>query len=208
MTPEQPRWPLEELARQVATALGDEPGPASGRVRAVPDARAIRWYTTIGLVDKPAGYRGRTAVYGPRHLWQLVAVKRRQAQGMALADIQAELSGASDERLRAIAGIDVPPAETASPPPAPSRRRASEASRATEFWRRTPVDRSPAAGTGPSACPTVRYAVPLSGGVTVVLTSAREPDAADLTALTRAAEPLLRVVAERDLINHEGEPSP
>jgi hypothetical protein len=30
--------------------------------------------------------QGRTALYGPRHLLQVVAVKRRQAQGRSLAE--------------------------------------------------------------------------------------------------------------------------
>ena len=56
------------------------PGRPAARVRAVPDRRAIRWYTTIGLIDRPVAHRGRTALYGPRHLLQLVAVKRLQAR--------------------------------------------------------------------------------------------------------------------------------
>jgi len=46
-------WTLDELAARVAEAL-DGPayaGAPNGRVRDVPDARAIRWYSTIGLVD-------------------------------------------------------------------------------------------------------------------------------------------------------------
>ena len=98
-------WTLDELAARVAAELAvDYPGAPSGRVRDVPDRRAIRWYTTIGLVDRPLGMRGRTALYGPRHVLQLVAVKRRQAAGRSLAEIQAELAGATDRTLRAIAG--------------------------------------------------------------------------------------------------------
>jgi DNA-binding transcriptional MerR regulator len=97
-------WTLDELAARVAAELAvDYPGAPSGRVRDVPDRRAIRWYTTIGLVDRPLGMRGRTALYGPRHVLQLVAVKRRQAAGRTLAEIQAELAGATDRTLRAIA---------------------------------------------------------------------------------------------------------
>src|SRR5262249_46133517 len=105
-------WTLDELAARVAEALDGPayPGAPNGRVRDVPDARAIRWYSTIGLVDRPSGMRGRTALYGPRHLLQLVAVKRREAQGHKLADIQAELAGAPDEDLRRIAQLQPVPA--------------------------------------------------------------------------------------------------
>src|SRR6188474_600869 len=97
---------MDELVERVRLALAAEyPGAPNGRVRDVPDRRAIRWYTTTGLVDRPAGMRGRTALYGPRHLLQLVAVKRRQAQGHSLAAIQAELAGAADADLAVAARV-------------------------------------------------------------------------------------------------------
>src|ERR687884_573773 len=97
-------WTMDELVERVAAALTAEySGAPNGRVRDLPDRRAIRWYTTTGLVDRPVGLRGRTALYGRRHLLQLVAVKRRQAQGHTLAAIQAELHGASDAELAEVA---------------------------------------------------------------------------------------------------------
>jgi DNA-binding transcriptional MerR regulator len=114
---EDPRWNLDELAERVDAALAvDYRGQPSGRVRAVPDRRAIRWYTTIGLIDRPVAYRGRTALYGPRHLLQLVAVKRLQAKGLPLVAIQQELAGATDSQLAQVAHL---PAGTA-PSPAPA----------------------------------------------------------------------------------------
>jgi hypothetical protein len=91
---------MDELVERVRQALaGEYPGAPNGRVRDVPDRRAIRWYTTIGLVDRPLGMRGRTALYGPRHLQQLVAIKRRQAEGRSLAQIQAEFTWLTPEGL-------------------------------------------------------------------------------------------------------------
>ena len=99
-------WTLDQLVERVREALAAEyPGAPNGRVRDVPDRRAIRWYTTIGLVDRPLGMRGRTALYGPRHLQQLVAIKRRQAEGRSLAEIQVEFSWISDEGLRVAARV-------------------------------------------------------------------------------------------------------
>jgi hypothetical protein len=57
------------------------------------------------MVDRPLGMRGRTALYGSRHLLQVVAVKRRQAQGRSLAEIQAELTGATDAELLVLARV-------------------------------------------------------------------------------------------------------
>ncbi|HEY8480775.1 MAG TPA: MerR family transcriptional regulator [Spirillospora sp.] len=111
-------WTIAELAERAAAALTADGSPqVSGRVRDIPNERLIRWYTTIGLVDPPLGRRGRTAVYGRRHLLQLVAVKRRQAAGRSIAEIQLELAGATDATLERIAAL---PSSAAPPPHSPS----------------------------------------------------------------------------------------
>jgi hypothetical protein len=117
---------MDELVERVARALAAEySGAPNGRVRDLPDRRAIRWYTTTGLVDRPLGMRGRTALYGRRHLLQLVAVKRRQAQGHTLAAIQAELHGADDAVLAEVARVpeEVLAGNGAAPDPGPARPR-------------------------------------------------------------------------------------
>src|ERR1700742_2668380 len=95
-------WTLDELVRRAAVALAGPayPGWLNGRVRDVPNHRSVPLYSTIGLVARPAAMQGRTALYGVRHLLQIVAIKRRQAQGRSLAQIQAELGGATNETLR------------------------------------------------------------------------------------------------------------
>ena len=98
----------------------DYHGQPSGRVRAVPDRRAIRWYTTIGLIDRPVAHRGRTALYGPRHLLQLVAVKRLQARGLPLVAIQQELAGATDNQLARVARLPLDARPTVAPGPVPA----------------------------------------------------------------------------------------
>src|SRR5919107_1546616 len=140
---EEPRWTLDELAERVDAALAvDYAGQPSGRVRDVPDRRAIRWYTTIGLVDRPLAHRGRTALYGPRHLLQLVAVKRLQAGGLPLVAIQQELAGATDAQLARVARLPAasePPlaAVAASGARPPSTRHARDGGRPRRggFWR-------------------------------------------------------------------------
>src|SRR5882757_9201288 len=74
----------------------------SQRVRELPDVRTIRYYTTLGLLDKPFEMRGRTAYYGRRHLLQIVAVKRLQAQGLALSAIQQKLLGVDEATLKTL----------------------------------------------------------------------------------------------------------
>ena len=173
---QEPRWTLDELAERVDAALAvDYPGQPSGRVRAIPDRRAIRWYTTIGLIDRPIAHRGRTALYGPRHLLQLVAVKRLQAKGMPLVAIQQELAGATDTQLARVAdlpsGATVPIAPVTSGSGSPSRLSALDGGRQTagvqpaagppgsvaararraDFWREPPAART--AASAPAAAP-------------------------------------------------------
>lgn len=116
-------WTITELAESAAAALAvDGSAQVSGRVRDLPNERLIRWYTTIGLVDPPLGRRGRTALYGPRHLLQLVAVKRRQAAGRSIAEIQLELAAATDATLERIAGLAPTEGRSGVVPPGPAPR--------------------------------------------------------------------------------------
>jgi hypothetical protein len=207
---------MDELVERVHRALAEEyPGAPNGRVRDLPDRRAIRWYTTTGLVDRPAALRGRTALYGPRHLLQIVAVKRRQAQGHSLAAIQAELAGAPDEELAEVARV--PEDLLATDGPAPD---VYEGAPRARFWAAVPAVAArqplgiPAPDSATPADPGLssdmdgsdRGAVPvggvaLPGGAILVLPGT--PTAADRAAIAAAAEPLLDLLAQRGLLTTE-----
>src|SRR5690348_2193651 len=127
-------WTLDELGARVALALAENyGGQANGRVREVPDRRTIRYYTTLGLIDRPADMRGRTALYGRRHLLQLVAIKRLQTHGLSLAEIQARLVGITTSGLQKLAQLpaDFDAGENAKPQAAARRER---------FWNTAPAD--------------------------------------------------------------------
>jgi hypothetical protein len=199
-------WTLDDLVTRVGAALSgdDYPGAPNGRVRQVPDRRAIRWYTTIGLLDRPAGMRGRTALYGPRHLAQLVAIKRRQAQGRTLAEIQAELVGASDATLHEIAGL---PADATGPvdpvhPVHPAGRAVptAAAGHPRAFWAQPAAPYvSPTAAQRPtSTYPGLLTGVPLDGGAVLLLPAVPDPD--DVAALRAAAAPLIDLLTARGLV--------
>jgi DNA-binding transcriptional MerR regulator len=219
---EESRWTLDELAERVDAALAvDYPGQPSGRVRAVPDRRAIRWYTTIGLIDRPLAHRGRTALYGPRHLLQLVAVKRLQAQGLPLVAIQQELAGATDTQLTRVARLpsgSEPPLAAVAPSGAKGAAGAAAAARTTAgwagavggrpqrsgFWRDQPAAFAvPATSDDSAPQPAAPIAalrgVKLGDGTTLLLEPGRELDRADLDAILDAARPLLAVLRERGL---------
>ncbi len=93
-------WSLGELSQITQEELEKRkiPNPG-GRVSQVPSARTIRYYTSLGLVDRPLGYDGGVAQYGHRHLMQLLAIKVLQAEYLPLPEIHKHLHGRSSEEL-------------------------------------------------------------------------------------------------------------
>jgi DNA-binding transcriptional MerR regulator len=200
-----PLWTLAELSAEVAQALADDAGQANGRVREVPDMRTIRYYTTLGLIDRPAQMRGRTALYGERHLLQLVAIKRLQAKGLALAEIQARLTGQTDAVLRRLA-------QAASPRPQaerPQTERSPDDRRSAAFWGAAPAPVPEGETTAEQTEEAQKKSgnvlfpllgVPLDDGVTLLVEAERPLDELDVEALRAAAAPLLKILRTRRLI--------
>ena len=211
MTRDDSLWTINELGAQVALALSvDYAGPPNGRVRDIPDQRTIRYYTTLGLMDRPAEIRGRTALYGRRHLLQLVAIKRLQARGLPLSAVQQQLLGLGDAALRRLArlpeGIEIPGASgPASPPPTAALRE--------PFWAATPAlpsdgalaeeeadsDWQAAQRTGGPA-PAILQSIRLDDEVMLLLASARPVDDDDLQAIRTVAAPLVKLLKTRRLL--------
>ena len=95
---------LDELSRRVEDELGRRNllgAAADARVSPAPDARTVRYYTTLGLLDRPR-IESRQARYGDRHALQLLAIKALQAFDLPLAEIQKRLYGRSDAELSAL----------------------------------------------------------------------------------------------------------
>ncbi len=202
-------WTLVELGQHVRDVLATDPlAPPNGRIRAVPDGRTIRYYTTIGLIDRPAAMRGRTALYSERHLQQLIAIKRLQTQGLSLAEVQRALAGLPDEELATLAGL--PPV---SPAPTPASRASQEA-----FWRAELPENAcemaasespdmPDQSSGTHAEPELPaitdaglyHGLALAPGVTLLLQGGAALSANDIRALRHAAAPLLDVLRQRGL---------
>lgn len=92
-------WNARGLAAHV-TALVDAAGlrPTNASARAIPTARAVRYYVAAGLVDHPEG-RGTAATYHYRHLLQLLAIKVRQREGQTLDGIRREMHDLSGDLL-------------------------------------------------------------------------------------------------------------
>ncbi|RMG08357.1 MAG: MerR family transcriptional regulator [Planctomycetota bacterium] len=198
------RWSLDELCERARGALSADYVPAaSARVRALPDRRTVRYYQTAGLLDRPR-LEGRKAIYGRRHLLQLVAIKRLQAEGLRLAEVQARLLGLDDDALAAVARL---PAEGAGP--AAPRRESfwteapADAARSArpEAFRPTASGHRPAA-SGPSSPAKGRLAgLRLAPGVALLLEGARPLGPESEAVLRRAAAPLLRALDEQGILD-------
>jgi DNA-binding transcriptional MerR regulator len=149
-------WTLSELVAEVAARIAALPAPRNGQVRAVPDERTVRYYVTLGLLDRPSAMRGRTALYGPRHVAQVVAIKRLQAMGRSLSEIQQLWPTLDDPTLARMSGVALPAA-------------ARSAARA-EFWKREPRQGDVTANGGASSreldVDAVRAATPGAPGET------------------------------------------
>jgi DNA-binding transcriptional MerR regulator len=211
------RYTIAELAHASAAAL-DALGIAApnGQVRDRPDVRTIRYYNTLGLIDPPLEMTGRTALYGSRHLMQVLAVKAAQARGASLADVQRTLVGASEEELRRAIGPGLPGPLSVTTAPASEggdgQRPASHA-----FWRVPPAPPIPTAtpsAAGPAAAadrpradaatlPRPLVAVTLGAGATLLIEGSAANaalDSLDTAALHAAAAPLLDYLAAAGLL--------
>lgn len=214
-----PLLSLPELVASVPALLADGyEGVRNGRVRDLPDVRTIRWYQSIGLVDRPASFRGRSALYGRRHLLQIAAIKTLQAAGLSLEEIQGGLPGRTDAELAGtlgtrldevdalLAGTAAKRAEAvaaralsafASRADSASAARAGSASapprRRGAFWKARPAAAEPLPlAPSPAAPPLV--AAPRSqavGGSVVVLWNGRELAPDEVAMLEALAAPLV-----------------
>src|SRR5262245_17045376 len=74
--------------------------PLDNRSGADVTVRSIRYYQTMGLVDRPTSADGRG--FTEKHRLQLIAIRFLQARGLPLNRIQALLYGRSEQELRGV----------------------------------------------------------------------------------------------------------
>jgi DNA-binding transcriptional MerR regulator len=84
---------LREQLPQVA------PSQTKYRVTEMPSERTIRFYTANKLVDKPVTTEGAHALYGYRHLLQILAIKYLQSQYLPLVKIRSLVENISNRDL-------------------------------------------------------------------------------------------------------------
>jgi DNA-binding transcriptional MerR regulator len=102
---------IEELKGQKfigAVQLADEAARLIGRfvprqerscVSEVPDERMVRYYSTEGLISPPEGRQGASAVYGYRHLLELLVIKRLQAEHLPIRKIKELVENKGEREL-------------------------------------------------------------------------------------------------------------
>ena len=101
MVTQIPSLSLEELRIEVEQALATYQllgAQQDHRVSQAPDIRTIRYYTSLGLIDRPT-IEGRQARYTKRHVLQVLAIKALQARLLPLSDIQSRIYGRTDHEL-------------------------------------------------------------------------------------------------------------
>jgi len=211
-------WTIHQLSAEVERVLAvDYEGSRNGRVRDIPDLRTIRYYTTAGLLERPAEMRGRTALYGRRHLLQLVAIKKLQARGLSLTQVQERIAGATDAMLRRLAGgraeADMEMNADSVPSPGTGQNVA-----AGPFWKSLPEpvptrprtidesgERKAAKPERSSPVPsyeemTSLQAIGLADHVVLLVDPARPIGRQELPAIRKAAAPLIRYLRKQKLI--------
>ena len=181
-------WRFEELADRAAACVNVS--GTSRRIRWKPNARTIRYYTTLGLLDRPLFFQGRKAFYGLRHLAQIVAIKRLQSRGLTLEEIQRTLIHLTPDKLMRLADLPERLPEPEQTVDANTRRQT------TRFWTKRP--KKPRSSPFPSQVKGGAF-VTLAPGVHVMFeTTCQLPNTSELDELKRAAQPLLAWLAARE----------
>ncbi|MGO8877168.1 MAG: MerR family transcriptional regulator [Acidimicrobiales bacterium] len=194
-------YTLAELSAEIGRRLaGSGVEPASARVSALPDGRTLRYYTTLGLLDRPLEVRDRQARYGERHVLQALAIKSLQAAGHSLAAIQSALAGLDDRELAAVAASagERPrrgPARfwsAASASSAPRAQTARAGAPVAAAWRSHGATAADATSISMEA-PQVQTSVPLAPGLSLVVDGAWP--GRTLEGMRLAARPLIEAWA-------------
>lgn len=187
------RWTIEELEQRVARSLT---ASSTGDNEDAPPLRTIRYWTTLGLLDRPSAMRGRTALYGARHLLQVVAIRRLQGQRLSLEEIQSRLMALPTPALADLARV---PQELLDGEPSAG----VQSRRNQEFWA-TP----PAADSTPPPPPPRLITVTLHPSITLSIATHHALQPSDVEAIERASSALLATLRERGLLPLTGQEFP
>ena len=119
---------LDELLAVAGERLGEEITP-----------RTVRLYATEGLIDRP-GKDGRRAVYGQRHLLQLLLIRSLARRGLSLSAIAPLAAGSDGELLEQLIQLQEPAIQQATSEPIESN--SAEQQEALAYLQSLQVERS------------------------------------------------------------------
>src|SRR5512137_2383529 len=91
---------LLAIANHLITIVA--PVQPSERVAETVNERALRYYISEGLIDKPSDREGNAALYSYRHLLQILAIKRLQASYLPVRRIREIVPESSNPQLEEI----------------------------------------------------------------------------------------------------------
>ena len=168
----------------------------NGRIRSTPDERTLRYYTTLGLLSRPATFRGRTALYHRHHLAQVVLIKRLQAEGLPLAEVQTRLAGLTPAELERHAQLPRVLPEPSGPDPVRETVRQERPLRSER--RSLPLSDTRSLEMGPTGS-----WLSLGSGTTLMLPASYKGTAEGLLDILQAASPLLAELRRQGLIDPE-----
>ena len=97
---------LPEFARaseEVLSELGIE--QKRGTVSLVPDERTIRYYLAEGLIQAADEKQGTASVFTYKHLLQLIAVKKLQAEHLPIRKIRELVTDKDQQQLESLLGV-------------------------------------------------------------------------------------------------------
>ena len=197
---------LPEVVGSIPSLLSrDYDGVRNGRVRDLPDVRTIRWYQSLGVLDRPTEFRGRAALYGRRHLLQIAVIKKLQASGLSLEEIQGGLPGRTDAELARALGMKLDEVDAVIAARVADRTAAAAsgleaalqpARRDSAFWKTRPAAASASAASVAARATTPTTAsLPLQskavGGNVVILWNGRPLEASEQAKLAELSAPLV-----------------
>ena len=191
---------LRELVAEAAVALSSAGlEQSSGRVSDVPTVRTIRYYARHGLLSAPSGWRGRAALYGRHHVAEIVAIKRLQSSGLTLDEVQRRMAGLDEDAVFALAGLA---------PAAPVEQAAEERPRG-RFWLSEPeplIEQDEELELRAQAAQAELLERVMTGArldahaVLWIEGASRALDDDDVAAIEAAAQPLLRLLRARRIL--------
>ena len=145
----------------------------SKRVTWTPTPRLLRYYTTLGILDRAARFQGRVVLYTGKHLLQVLAIKHLHLAGKTLDEIQKLMLGLQEETLAQLLGLSLPLPEPQSGQSQSEEEKPAE--RRADFWHELPTRPTPSPITLPLSQRVLTSVEPIPG-IQVLIDPDRLPE--------------------------------